>query len=153
MVAYAAFSLMYMKHKSAFSWFVHVLLATIYLLEFVQMWPQLIINHKLKTVDTLPLSAFCYRFLTTFIDDLFALVIPMPLLTRLGTFRDDIVFLVLCWQWWAYPKRKQATEDGKKGGPAGKDLVAATAEKAGDEGTTPDAAHSDGGRRDEKSGL
>ncbi|KAJ1921430.1 Cleft lip and palate associated transmembrane protein 1 [Mycoemilia scoparia] len=107
MIAYSAFSLVYMQYKSMFSWLIHVLVVTIYSLEFVQMWPQLIINHKLKTVDTLPLSAFCYRFLTTFIDDLFAMVIPMPLLTRLGTFRDDIVFVVLCWQWWTYPKRQK----------------------------------------------
>lgn len=35
-----------------------------------------------------------YKFINTFIDDLFAFVIKMPTMYRLGCFRDDIVFLV-----------------------------------------------------------
>lgn len=36
-----------------------------------------------------------YKFINTFIDDLFAFVIKMPTMYRLGCFRDDIVFLVI----------------------------------------------------------
>ncbi|KAJ2004259.1 Cleft lip and palate transmembrane protein 1 like protein [Coemansia thaxteri] len=107
-VAYAAFSLVYMQHESYISWFLHVSLASVYTLEFIQMWPQLLINHKLKTVDMLPLTAFLYRFLLTFIDDLYALVVPMPLIERIGTLRDDVVFFVLCYQWYKFPRRKPA---------------------------------------------
>ncbi|KAI9501760.1 hypothetical protein BX070DRAFT_28149 [Coemansia spiralis] len=106
MFAYAAFSLVYQQHESYISWFLNISLVTVYSLEFIQMWPQLLINHKLKTVDTLPLTAFLYRFLTTFIDDLYALVVPMPLIERIGTLRDDIVFFVLCYQWYKFPRRK-----------------------------------------------
>lgn len=35
-----------------------------------------------------------YKFINTFIDDLFAFVIRMPTMYRLGCFRDDIIFLV-----------------------------------------------------------
>ncbi|ORX68179.1 hypothetical protein DL89DRAFT_218475, partial [Linderina pennispora] len=98
MAAYAAFSLVYQEHKSYVSWGLHVSLATVYALEFIQMWPQLMINHKLKSVDMLPLTAFLYRFLVTFTDDLFAMVVPMPLISRIGTLRDDVVFFVLCYQ-------------------------------------------------------
>ncbi|KAJ2746996.1 biotin holocarboxylase synthetase [Coemansia sp. BCRC 34301] len=106
MIAYAAFSLVFLTHSSYVSWFLHVSLASVYSLEFIQMWPQLLINHKLKTVDMLPLTAFLYRFLLTFIDDLYALVVPMPLIERIGTLRDDVVFIVLCYQWIKFPRRK-----------------------------------------------
>ncbi|KAJ2575728.1 Cleft lip and palate transmembrane protein 1 like protein, partial [Coemansia sp. RSA 1836] len=106
MVAYAAFSLVFLEHESYISWFLHVSLASVYSLEFIQMWPQLLINHRLRTVDMLPLTAFLYRFLLTFIDDLYALVVPMPLIERIGTLRDDVVFIVLCYQWLKFPRRK-----------------------------------------------
>ncbi|KAJ1829599.1 Cleft lip and palate associated transmembrane protein 1 [Coemansia sp. RSA 2599] len=110
MAAYATYSLLYQKHESYVSWFLNISLITVYSLEFVQMWPQLLINHKLKTVDMLPLTAFLYRFLRTFIDDLFALVVPMPLVERIGTLRDDVVFVVLCYQWFRFPRRKSPPE-------------------------------------------
>jgi len=49
-----------------------------------------------------------YKFVNTFIDDLFAFVIRMPTMYRLGVFRDDIIFLVYIYQRWIYrvdPKR------------------------------------------------
>ncbi|KAJ2514638.1 Cleft lip and palate associated transmembrane protein 1 [Coemansia sp. RSA 1939] len=108
MVVYVAFSLVYQHHESYVSWFLNTSLIAVYLLEFVYMWPQLLINHRLKTVDMLPLASFLYHFLTTFIDDLYAFVVPMPLLERIGTLRDDIVFFVLCYQWCKFPRRTSA---------------------------------------------
>ncbi|KAJ1888246.1 hypothetical protein LPJ81_006361, partial [Coemansia sp. IMI 209127] len=118
MVVYAAVSLVYQRHESYVSWFLNISLVTVYTLEFIQMWPQLLINHRLKTVDMLPLTAFLYRFLTTFIDDLYALVVPMPLLERIGTLRDDLVFFVLCYQWYKFPRRKDAGTGTKAGSSA-----------------------------------
>ena len=43
-----------------------------------------------------------YKSLNTFIDDLFAWVIKMPLMHRLSCFRDDAIFLVLLYQMWTY---------------------------------------------------
>ncbi|OLY83427.1 Cleft lip and palate transmembrane protein 1-like protein [Smittium mucronatum] len=106
-IIYGIYSLIFGKHTGYVSYFVHIALSSVYLLEFIQMFPQLLINYYLQSVESLPLTAFCYRFLTTFIDDLFAMVVPMPLLTRIGTFRDDIVFFILCYQWWKYPRRSK----------------------------------------------
>ena len=52
------------------------------------MTPQLFINYKLKSVAHLPWRMLTYKALNTFIDDLFAFVIKMPTLYRLGVFRD-----------------------------------------------------------------
>ena len=43
-----------------------------------------------------------YKFLNTFIDDLFAFTIKMPTLHRLATLRDDVIFFVYLYQAWAY---------------------------------------------------
>ena len=50
--------------------------------------PQLFINYKLKSVAHLPWRMMTYKALNTFIDDIFAFVIKMPTLYRLGCFRD-----------------------------------------------------------------
>ncbi len=52
------------------------------------MTPQLFINYKLKSVSHLPWRMMTYKALNTFIDDLFAFVIKMPTMYRLGCFRD-----------------------------------------------------------------
>lgn len=54
------------------------------------MTPQLFINYKLKSVAHLPWRMMTYKALNTFIDDLFAFVIKMPTLYRLGCFRDGM---------------------------------------------------------------
>ena len=66
------------------------------------MTPQLFINYKLKSVAHLPWRMMSYKFLNTFIDDIFAFVIKMPTLYRLGCFRDDIVFFIFLYQRWIY---------------------------------------------------
>lgn len=43
-----------------------------------------------------------YKFLNTFIDDLFAFTVRMPWLHRLSTFRDDIIFFIWVYQSWKY---------------------------------------------------
>lgn len=52
------------------------------------MTPQLYINYKLKSVDHLPWRAFTYKALNTFVDDIAAFIIDMPLMHRLACFRD-----------------------------------------------------------------
>jgi len=69
---------------------------------FIMMTPQLFINYKLKSVAHLPWRMLSYKFLNTFIDDIFAFVIKMPTLYRLGCFRDDIVFFIFLYQRWIY---------------------------------------------------
>ena len=50
----------------------------------------------------MPGRAMAYKFLNTFIDDLFAFTIKMPFLHRLATLRDDVIFFVYLYQAWAY---------------------------------------------------
>jgi hypothetical protein len=52
------------------------------------MTPQLFINYKLKSVAHLPWRMMTYKALNTFIDDIFAFVIKMPTMYRIGCFRD-----------------------------------------------------------------
>lgn len=58
------------------------------------MTPQLFINYKLKSVAHLPWRMLTYKALNTFIDDLFAFVIKMPVMYRIGCLRDGEA-------WWA----------------------------------------------------
>ena len=55
---------------------------------FITMTPQLFINYKLKSVAHLPWRMLTYKVLNTFIDDMFAFVIKMPTMYRIGCFRD-----------------------------------------------------------------
>ncbi|XP_026685374.1 cleft lip and palate transmembrane protein 1 homolog [Diaphorina citri] len=55
---------------------------------FIMMTPQLFINYKLKSVAHLPWRMMSYKCLNTFIDDIFAFVIKMPTMYRLGCLRD-----------------------------------------------------------------
>ena len=50
----------------------------------------------------MPAKAMTYKFLNTFIDDLFAYTIKMPTLHRLATLRDDVIFFVYLYQSYAY---------------------------------------------------
>jgi len=57
-------------------------------------------------VAHLPWKAMSYKAVNTFIDDLFAFVVPMPPLHRAACLRDDVVFAVFLYQKWIYPVDK-----------------------------------------------
>ncbi|KAL6447230.1 hypothetical protein ACFW04_001484 [Cataglyphis niger] len=99
---YAIYSLMYLEHKGWYSWILNMLYGFLLTFGFIMMTPQLFINYKLKSVAHLPWRMLSYKFLNTFIDDIFAFVIKMPTLYRLGCFRDDIVFCIFLYQRWIY---------------------------------------------------
>lgn len=64
----------------------------------------------------MPAKALTYKFLNTFIDDLFAFTIKMPTLHRLATLRDDVIFFVWVYQSWAYKvDYKRVNEFGQGG--------------------------------------
>ena len=96
-------SLVYDSHKGWYSWILSSLASAVYVGGFILMTPQLFINYKLKSVAHLPLRVFVYRAINTFIDDLFAFIVPMPWLHRLACFRDDIIFFIYLYQRWIYP--------------------------------------------------
>ncbi|KAI1458398.1 cleft lip and palate transmembrane 1 [Annulohypoxylon moriforme] len=101
-IAYAIWSLVYESHKSWYSYTLTTLVGSVYAYGFLMMVPSLYINYRLKSVAHMPAKAMMYKFLNTFIDDLFAFTIKMPLLYRLATFRDDIIFFIYLYQRWAY---------------------------------------------------
>jgi hypothetical protein len=101
-LAFVARSLIYERHLSWYSWFIGSCTSCVYSFGFVLMCPQLYINHQLKSVSHLPWQFLIYKFLNTFVDDLFAFVIKMPMMHRLSVFRDDIVFLIYLYQRWVY---------------------------------------------------
>jgi hypothetical protein len=69
---------------------------------FVMMTPQLFINYKLGSVAHLNWRTMTYKSINTFIDDLFAFVIKMPIMHRLACLRDDVIFFIFCYQRYKY---------------------------------------------------
>ncbi|KAK0422658.1 hypothetical protein QR680_007704 [Steinernema hermaphroditum] len=107
-IAYAAYTLLYVEQRGWYSWILSMMYSFFLTFGFIMMTPQLFINYKLKSVAHLPWRMMTYKFINTFIDDLFAFVIRMPMMYRLGCFRDDIIFLIYLYQRWIYkvdPKR------------------------------------------------
>ncbi|KIW51674.1 hypothetical protein PV05_10373 [Exophiala xenobiotica] len=102
LLAYAVYSLVYETHKSWYSFVIETLVGSVYAYGFLMMVPSLYINYRLKSVAHMPSKALTYKFLNTFIDDLFAFTIRMPFLHRLATLRDDVIFFVWLYQKWAY---------------------------------------------------
>lgn len=101
-VAYGIYSLLYQEHKGWYSFILNMMYGFLLAFGFIMMTPQLFINYKLKSVAHLPWRMLTYKFLNTFIDDIFAFVIKMPLMYRLGCFRDDIIFIIYLYQRWIY---------------------------------------------------
>mmetsp|Transcript_15612 Transcript_15612/g.23118 ORF Transcript_15612/g.23118 Transcript_15612/m.23118 type:complete len:782 (-) Transcript_15612:38-2383(-) len=102
-LSYTFYTLIYYPHSSWYSWIIDSASSAVYGIGFALMTPQLFINYKLKSVAHLPWRVLCYRFLNTFIDDLFAFIIRMPTLARISCFRDDIVFVIYLYQRYLYP--------------------------------------------------
>ncbi|XP_036328024.1 cleft lip and palate transmembrane protein 1 homolog isoform X2 [Rhagoletis pomonella] len=102
LIGYFIYSLVYNEHKGWYSFVLNMLYGYLLTFGFIMMTPQLFINYKLKSVAHLPWRMMTYKFLNTFIDDIFAFVIKMPTMYRLGCFRDDIIFFVFLHQRWQY---------------------------------------------------
>lgn len=102
LVAYGVYSVIYQEHKGWYSFVLNMLYGYLLTFGFIMMTPQLFINYKMKSVAHLPWRMMTYKFLNTFIDDIFAFVIKMPTMYRIGCFRDDIVFFIFLYQRWIY---------------------------------------------------
>ncbi|KAK2747096.1 hypothetical protein FQN57_002351 [Myotisia sp. PD_48] len=116
LAGYAIYSLKYENHKSWYSFVIETLVGSVYAYGFLMMVPSLYINYRLKSVAHMPGKALTYKFLNTFIDDLFAFTIKMPTLHRLATLRDDVIFFVWVYQSWKYKvDYKRVNEFGQGG--------------------------------------
>ena len=103
---YCIYSVIYNEHKSWYSFVLGSCYGFLLTFGFIMMTPQLFINYKLKSVAHLPWRMMTYKALNTFIDDIFAFVIKMPTMYRLGCFRDDIVFFIFLYQRYIYKEDK-----------------------------------------------
>lgn len=99
---YAIYSLLYVEQKGWYSWVLGMLYGFLLTFGFIMMTPQLFINYKLKSVAHLPWRMLSYKFLNTFIDDIFAFVIKMPTMYRIGCLRDDVIFFIYLYQRYIY---------------------------------------------------
>ena len=95
---YAVYSLLHQKHRGWYSWILNTGVGFIYMFGFVNMTPQLFINYKLKSVAHLNFRTMTYKSINTFIDDLFAFVIKMPIMHRMACLRDDLIFFIFLYQ-------------------------------------------------------
>jgi len=124
-LGYTCYTLINEEHSGWYSWFITSASSAMYGLGFVFMTPQLFLNYKLKSVAHLPWKVLGYRFVNTFIDDLFAFIIRMPTMARLSCFRDDIVFFIYLWQRHLYPVDASRPVEG-----GGMDAISVAAQTA-----------------------
>jgi len=129
-LSYTIRSLLVEEHPGWYSWLITSASSAVYALGFVMMTPQLFLNYKLKSVAHLPWRVLCYRFINTFIDDLFAFIIRMPTMARISCFRDDVVFIIYLWQRYLYEVDESRPVEG-----GGMDAIsaAATTEKSAED--------------------
>ncbi|KAA1086202.1 hypothetical protein PGTUg99_001269 [Puccinia graminis f. sp. tritici] len=102
LLGYTIYSLLYHEHRGWYSFTISTLSSFVYAFGFIELVPQLVINYKLKSVAHMPMKAMMYKTLNTIVDDFFAFCIKMPVLHRLACFRDDVVFVILLYQYWIY---------------------------------------------------
>ena len=102
LVLYSGYSLVYHMHKGVYSFVLSTLVRFIYWFGFIMLTPQLFVNYRLKSVAFMPWRAFTYKAFGTFVDDLMSFALDMPTAHRLSCLRDDAVFLVYLYQYYAY---------------------------------------------------
>ncbi|OHS93173.1 CLPTM1-like membrane protein cnrB [Tritrichomonas foetus] len=100
---YSLYQFFYVEYTSVKSYIIHCATGAIYAFDFLTMLPQLYINYKLKTVAGMSRSAFGYKFISTFIDDLYTFLSNLPLIYKIACFRDDVVFFIWIIQCFIYP--------------------------------------------------
>merc|ERR1712051_290010 len=110
-ICYCIYSAIYNEHKGWYSFVLSSTYGFLLTFGFIMMTPQLFINYKLKSVAHLPWRMMTYKALNTFIDDIFAFVIKMPTMYRLGCFRDDIVFFIFLYQRYIYKEDKSRVNE------------------------------------------
>jgi hypothetical protein len=89
----ALYALKFYEYSSWWSWLISNLANAVYTFGFISLCPQLYVNYRLKSVAHMPIRVFLYKIFNTFVDDVFAFLIEMPLKHKLMTLRDDVVFL------------------------------------------------------------
>ncbi len=98
-------------YTSWYSWVISNLANAVYTFGFISLCPQLYINYKLKSVAHLPWRVFLYKIFNTFVDDVFAFLIEMPMKHKIMTLRDDVVFFIFLAQAYMYRVDRHRTNE------------------------------------------
>ena len=80
-----------------------------------------------------------YKTLGTFIDDIFAFVITMPMLHRLATLRDDVIFFVYLYQYWKYKVDYSRVNEFGQGGAEDEKMEKADGDQTAKRSSSADA--------------
>ena len=115
----SAYNLKFNEYKSYYSWIIGSLVSYVYLAGFVWMVPQLWVNQRLRSVAHMNSNALVYKAINTFIDDLYAFIVKVPLMHRLACFRDDIIFVVWIFQRFSFDVDKTRVNEFGGGGDDG----------------------------------
>lgn len=102
LAGYTIYSLFTMKFKSWYSFLIKNCVNFVFSFGFLKMFPQVWVNYRLKSVAGISTRVLMYKLVTTFIDDIYAIVMNMPFLYRIACFRDDIVFFIWVYQCFIY---------------------------------------------------
>lgn len=109
---YLGYSLyFYTREESLYLFIIEKVVAFIFVFGFANMFPQVYINYRFKSVEYLPWKALVYKFFNTIIDDLFAFATKIPWLKRLAVFRDDVIFVIFLVQMYLYRGNTQRGKD------------------------------------------
>lgn len=81
MAAYTVYSLLREQHKSWYSFVLGTTVGYVYVFGFLNLFPQLYLNYRLKSVAHMPWKSLMYKTLNTFIGGSFAIVRRCVLLT------------------------------------------------------------------------
>jgi hypothetical protein len=98
----ALYGRQFYAYKSWYSWAISNLANAVYTFGFISLCPQLYINYRLKSVAHMPWRVFMYKIFNTFVDDVFAVLIEMPMKHKIMTLRDDVVFVIFLIQAYIY---------------------------------------------------
>uniref|UniRef100_A0A7S3Q1K8 Cleft lip and palate transmembrane protein 1-like protein n=1 Tax=Chaetoceros debilis TaxID=122233 RepID=A0A7S3Q1K8_9STRA len=110
-VGSALYARSFYQYSSWWSWLISNAANAVYMFGFITLCPQLYINYRLKSVAHLPMKVFVYKIFNTFVDDVFAFMIEMPLKHKIMTLRDDIVFIIFLLQAYIYRVDKSRTNE------------------------------------------
>ena len=109
----ALYGRQFYEYTSWYSWTISNLANAVYTFGFISLCPQLYINYRLKSVAHMPWQVFVYKIFNTFVDDVFAFIVEMPMKHKIMTLRDDIVFVIFLIQAYLYRvDKKRANEFG-----------------------------------------
>ncbi|XP_026228519.1 cleft lip and palate transmembrane protein 1-like protein [Anabas testudineus] len=114
------FSLAYFRQKSYYSWVVNTVVTGVYAFGFLSMFPQLFINHKLKSVSHLQGTVLMYRGMNTLISDVCACVsffyssgsFSFSSTHQISCFRDELLFFFYLYQRRRYAPKARKRESG-----------------------------------------